>query len=115
MRAEKRPFDRREEGLRQKDSELQESLIKFNKFLQENESKRNRAEKRTMMKIGKLLKRKKRDTTPNKGVRKTKLECEKVKEKIKKNVKIPRFFRETQMRMQKTIQKYQTWKVATRL
>lgn len=40
-------FRRREEGLRRKDFELQESLIKFNKFLQENEAKRNRALKRT--------------------------------------------------------------------
>jgi len=39
-------FRRREETLRRKDIELQESLIKFNKFLQENESKRNRALKR---------------------------------------------------------------------
>lgn len=39
-------FRRREEGLRKKDLELQESLIKFNKFLQENESKRSRAENR---------------------------------------------------------------------
>merc|ERR1711988_850715 len=39
-------FRRREEALRKKDLELQESLIKFNKFLQENESKRNRAIKR---------------------------------------------------------------------
>jgi len=39
-------FRRREDGLRRKDLELQESLIKFNKFLQENESKRNRAIKR---------------------------------------------------------------------
>ncbi|KAG3116802.1 hypothetical protein PI124_g4675 [Phytophthora idaei] len=39
-------FHRREEALRKKDLELQESLIKFNKFLQENESKRNRAVKR---------------------------------------------------------------------
>jgi chromosome segregation ATPase len=39
-------FRRREEALRKKDLELQESLIKFNKFLQENESKRNRAVKR---------------------------------------------------------------------
>lgn len=39
-------FRRREEALRRKDIELQESLIKFNKFLQENESKRNRALKR---------------------------------------------------------------------
>lgn len=30
-------FRRREEALRRKDLELQESLIKFNKFLQENE------------------------------------------------------------------------------
>lgn len=33
--------------MRRKDIELQESLIKFNKFLQENESKRNRALKRS--------------------------------------------------------------------
>lgn len=39
-------YRRREDGLRRKDLELQESLIKFNKFLQENESKRNRALKR---------------------------------------------------------------------
>lgn len=39
-------FRRREDGLRRKDLELQESLIKFNKFLQENESKRIRALKR---------------------------------------------------------------------
>ena len=36
-------FKRREEGLRRKDVELQDSLIKFNKFLQENEAKRKRA------------------------------------------------------------------------
>lgn len=34
---------RREEALRRKDVELQDSLLKFNKFLQENESKRKRA------------------------------------------------------------------------
>lgn len=40
-------FRRREDALRRKDLELQESLIKFNKFLQENESKRNRALKKS--------------------------------------------------------------------
>lgn len=39
-------FRRREDALRRKDLELEESLIKFNKFLQDNESKRNRALKR---------------------------------------------------------------------
>eukprot|EP00327_Prymnesium_parvum_P035936 CAMPEP_0195625550 /NCGR_PEP_ID=MMETSP0815-20121206/17912_1 /TAXON_ID=97485 /ORGANISM="Prymnesium parvum, Strain Texoma1" /LENGTH=309 /DNA_ID=CAMNT_0040766633 /DNA_START=97 /DNA_END=1026 /DNA_ORIENTATION=+ len=39
-------FKRREEMLKKQDLELQESLIKFNKFLQENDSKRGRAEKK---------------------------------------------------------------------
>lgn len=39
-------FKRREEGLKKKDLELQESLIRFSKFLQENDSKRSRAEKK---------------------------------------------------------------------
>eukprot|EP00744_Colponema_vietnamica_P002739 GILI01004263.1.p1 GENE.GILI01004263.1~~GILI01004263.1.p1 ORF type:complete len:390 (-),score=71.17 GILI01004263.1:849-2018(-) len=39
-------FRRKEEQLRKRDLELQEQLIKFNKFLQDNESKRSRAEKR---------------------------------------------------------------------
>lgn len=39
-------FKRREEKLKERDLALQESLIKFNKFLQENDSKRARAEKK---------------------------------------------------------------------
>ena len=39
---------RREDALRRKDVELQESLIRFNKFLQENENKKNRALKRVI-------------------------------------------------------------------
>ena len=39
-------FRRREEGLRKKDLRLQESVIKFNKFLQENENKKSRATRR---------------------------------------------------------------------
>lgn len=39
-------FRRREEALKKKDLELQESLIRFSKFLQENDSKRARALKK---------------------------------------------------------------------
>eukprot|EP00775_Hariotina_reticulata_P008951 gene8951-9127_t len=39
-------FRKREEALKKKDLELQESLIRFSKFLQENDSKRARAEKK---------------------------------------------------------------------
>lgn len=41
-------FHRREANLRKKDVDLQDSLIKFNKFLQENESKRKRAVTRAL-------------------------------------------------------------------
>ena len=41
-------FKRREDMLKKNDLELQESLIRFNKFLQENDSKRNRAEKKRL-------------------------------------------------------------------
>mmetsp|Transcript_13740 Transcript_13740/g.40615 ORF Transcript_13740/g.40615 Transcript_13740/m.40615 type:complete len:362 (-) Transcript_13740:1254-2339(-) len=44
--AKEEAFRLREEALRKKDLELQENLLKFKKFLQENESKKNRAEKR---------------------------------------------------------------------
>ena len=39
-------FRKREEVLKRKDLELQESLIRFSKFLQENDAKRARAEKK---------------------------------------------------------------------
>ena len=53
LEAQKQEFQRREEGfkrreetLKKKDLDLQESLIRFSKFLQENDSKRSRAEKK---------------------------------------------------------------------
>lgn len=46
MRMQEEIFKRREEQLKLKDLELQESLIRFSKFLQENDSKRARAEKK---------------------------------------------------------------------
>ena len=51
---------RREEGLKKKDLVLQESLIRFSKFLQEKDSKRTRAEKKAIDEI-KLRLSKERD------------------------------------------------------
>lgn len=39
-------FRRREEALKKKDLELQESLLRFTRFLQENDAKRAKAAKR---------------------------------------------------------------------
>lgn len=46
VNAQEEIFKRREESLRRKDIELQDSLIKFSRFLQENDSKRTRALKK---------------------------------------------------------------------
>jgi len=52
-------FKRREEALKLKDLELQESLIRFSKFLQENDSKRARAEKKAADEIKARLQKEK--------------------------------------------------------
>lgn len=43
---EEEAFQKKEVQLRAKDLQLQQQLIKFNKFLQDNEAKRRRAETR---------------------------------------------------------------------
>ena len=89
-------FRRREEGLRQKDLELQESLIKFNKFLQENESKRNRAEKRAVEEI-KLRKQKEAEIKKLKdGLSKMREEYTILEEKLQKNKKYQVFLERMQ-------------------
>lgn len=80
-------FRRREDGLRRKDLELQESLIKFNKFLQENESKRNRALKRASEeKKQRELKEKEIDKLEAQLRSKLKEEAS-LKEEVEKNLK----------------------------
>lgn len=51
-------FKRRENELREKDLKIQESLIKFSKYLQENELKRKKAEDRKLneIKVSKTIK-----------------------------------------------------------
>ena len=89
-------FRRREEGLRKKDLELQESLIKFNKFLQENESKKCRAEKRAA------------EEAKQRKVKQAEIEklkeqldsmtgsCSKLKEKVEKNIMYQKYLEQVQ-------------------
>ena len=89
-------FRRREEGLRQKDLELQESLIKFNKFLQENESKRNRADKRAAEE-SKVRHDKQKDIIKlQAGLNKMRGDFTVLKEKLAKNQKYQSFLERMQ-------------------
>jgi len=80
-------FQRREQIIKKKDLELQENLIRFNKFLQENDTKRTRAEKKFVEE-----ERKKNEHTAaikeyEKEFEKLKLENEKQNEELNKNQK----------------------------
>lgn len=44
-------FKKREDALKNKDAELQDSLIRFSKFLQENDMKRSRAERKAVEEV----------------------------------------------------------------
>ncbi len=84
-------FRRREEGLRKKDLELQDSLIKFNKFLQENESKRNRAEKRAMEKTRQRKAKEQQIILLNKQFEEKKKECAEYEDKVRKHKKYEQY------------------------
>ncbi|KAF0698085.1 Aste57867_11271 [Aphanomyces stellatus] len=84
-------FRRREEGLRKKDLELQESLIKFNKFLQENESKRNRAIKRASDEIKQRLAKEQDVARLKESLERFNEENEKLSNEVKKNLKYTRY------------------------
>ncbi|KAH9111551.1 hypothetical protein LEN26_011056 [Aphanomyces euteiches] len=84
-------FRRREEGLRKKDLELQESLIKFNKFLQENESKRNRAIKRASDEIKQRLAKEQDVARLKESLERFNEENEKLSNEVKRNLKYTRY------------------------
>lgn len=84
-------FHRREDGLRKKDLELQESLIKFNKFLQENESKRNRAVKRASDEVKQRLVKEQEVVRLKEQLAQLQLESEALGDQVKKNVKYMRY------------------------
>lgn len=71
--------------------ELQESLIKFNKFLQENESKRNRAIKRASDEVKQRLTKEQEVVKLKEHLEQLLIENEKLSTEVKKNVKYARY------------------------
>jgi hypothetical protein len=80
-------FKRREEQLKLKDLELQESLIRFSKFLQENDSKRARAEKKAADEIKARLAKEKEIEQLSDVLEELRLEKERIHEVLEKNMR----------------------------
>lgn len=85
--AKEEVFKRREEALKLKDLELQESLIRFSKFLQENDSKRARAEKKASDEIKSRLQKQKEIEVLVDVLEELKEEKERVHEVLEKNMR----------------------------
>ena len=80
-------FKRREEALKLKDLELQESLIRFSKFLQENDSKRGRAEKKAADEIKSRLQKEKEIEQLSEVLEELRNEKERIHEVLERNMR----------------------------
>ncbi|KAG2433119.1 hypothetical protein HYH02_012821 [Chlamydomonas schloesseri] len=80
-------FKRREEALKLKDLELQESLIRFSKFLQENDSKRARAEKKANDEVKARIQKEKEIEQLTEVLEELKSEKERILEVLEKNMR----------------------------
>ncbi len=80
-------FKRREGALKLKDLELQESLIRFSKFLQENDSKRARAEKKAADEIKSRLQKEKEIEQLTEVLEELRGEKERIHEVLEKNMR----------------------------
>lgn len=84
-------FKRQEDGLKKKDLDLQESLIKFSKFLQENDSKISRAEKKSREEIALRLQKETEIAELQGNLQQLKAKCDDVHKVIEQNVKYQRY------------------------
>lgn len=80
-------FQRREQIIKKKDLELQENLIRFNKFLQENDTKRTRADKKFLEEERKKMEHTVAIEEYRAELDKLKVENEQLNEELTKNQK----------------------------
>lgn len=80
-------FRKKEEQLRAKDLQLQHQLYRFNKFLQDNEAKRRRAETRAAEEAAQIRQREEEIQELELQLAGSKQECEKLEEEVTRNMK----------------------------
>lgn len=84
-------FKRQEDSLKKKDLDLQESLIKFSKFLQENDSKISRAEKKGKEEIALRMQKEAEIRELQASLEQLKDKCDEVNNSIAQDVKYQRY------------------------
>lgn len=84
-------FRKREEQLRAKDLQLQHQLFRFNKFLQDNEAKRRRAETRAAEEAAQIRQREEEIRELEKQLEESKQQCAELEEEVSRNMKYEEF------------------------
>jgi hypothetical protein len=84
-------FKRQEDGLKKKDLDLQESLIKFSKFLQENDNKITRAEKKSREEIALRHQKEQEIQNLQEKLDGLKVKCDEVNQTVEENIKYQRY------------------------
>lgn len=84
-------FRKKEDMLRAKDLQLQHQLIKFNKFLQDNEAKRRRAETRAAEEAAQIKQREEEIEELEQQLEESKRSCQELEEEVERNKKFEDF------------------------
>lgn len=88
---EEEQFRKKEEQLRAKDLQLQHQLFRFNKFLQDNEAKRRRAETRAAEEQAEVRKKEDEIRELQKQLEESKQQCQELEEEVIRNAKYEKF------------------------
>lgn len=88
---EEEQFRKKEEQLRAKDLQLQHQLFRFNKFLQDNEAKRRRAETRAAEEQAEVRKKEDEIRELQKQLEESKQQCLELEEEVIRNAKYEKF------------------------
>lgn len=88
---EEETFRKREEVLRAKDLQLQHQLFRFNKFLQDNEAKRRRADTRAAEEMAQIKQKDEEIRDLEKQLMESKHQCADLEEEVARNMKYEEF------------------------
>jgi len=94
---EEETFRKREEQLRAKDLQLQHQLFKFNRFLQDNEAKRRRAEGRAAEEMAQIKQKDQEIKDLERQLAQSKTQCDELAKEVEKNMKYEAFLEQVKV------------------
>eukprot|EP00747_Dinoflagellata_sp_TGD_P162705 gnl/TRDRNA2_/TRDRNA2_180603_c0_seq1.p1 gnl/TRDRNA2_/TRDRNA2_180603_c0~~gnl/TRDRNA2_/TRDRNA2_180603_c0_seq1.p1 ORF type:complete len:438 (-),score=117.15 gnl/TRDRNA2_/TRDRNA2_180603_c0_seq1:92-1273(-) len=117
---EEEQFRKKEEGLRAKDLQLQHQLFRFNKFLQDNEAKRRRADTRAAEEAAQIRLKEDEIRDLERQLEESKFQCSELEEEVARNMKYEEFLERVKdtcddySEIQDLVQRYETLESANR-